>query len=257
VRIVLSRKGFDSSAGGGPSPLLPDGRLVSLPIPERRPTPHSPLYEELGFASMLRALGYPAAGPAHLDPDLVAGLRRRQAGWRGAFGQVGAAASHLLGRNVGVGDLFLFFGLFRRVELGANGYRFMRSDPPFHAIWGYLEIERRVQATDSPPDWARDHPHFADPGRGRPNLVFLSRTDGFGVFRYSDGLRLTRPGAKLVTDWLLPPCFEGVDLTYHARSPRNRRLRAASRGQEFVCDATSEVELWADALISESERWGA
>ena len=35
MRLILSRKGFDSSAkfGGGPSPILPDGRLVSFPIP--------------------------------------------------------------------------------------------------------------------------------------------------------------------------------------------------------------------------------
>lgn len=27
MRIILSRKGFDSAAGGCPSPILPDGRL--------------------------------------------------------------------------------------------------------------------------------------------------------------------------------------------------------------------------------------
>ena len=35
VRVVLSRKGFDSSSGGYPSPILPDGTLLSLPIPEK------------------------------------------------------------------------------------------------------------------------------------------------------------------------------------------------------------------------------
>ena len=35
MKLVLSRKGFDSSAGGIPSPILPDGRLISLPIPSR------------------------------------------------------------------------------------------------------------------------------------------------------------------------------------------------------------------------------
>ncbi|WP_454862743.1 Nmad3 family putative nucleotide modification protein [Pseudomonas hormoni] len=30
MQIILSRKGFDSAAGGCPSPILPDGRLFSL-----------------------------------------------------------------------------------------------------------------------------------------------------------------------------------------------------------------------------------
>ena len=34
MRIVLSRKGFGSAASGGPSPVLEDGTMHSLPIPE-------------------------------------------------------------------------------------------------------------------------------------------------------------------------------------------------------------------------------
>ena len=33
VKIILSRKGFDSSYGGGASPILPNGDLLSIPIP--------------------------------------------------------------------------------------------------------------------------------------------------------------------------------------------------------------------------------
>ena len=35
MKIILSRKGFDSSCGGVASPILPGGEIVSLPIPER------------------------------------------------------------------------------------------------------------------------------------------------------------------------------------------------------------------------------
>jgi len=35
MKIILSRKGFDSSAGGYPSPLIiEENQLVSFPIPE-------------------------------------------------------------------------------------------------------------------------------------------------------------------------------------------------------------------------------
>ena len=35
MKIILSRKGFDSSNGSIPSPILPDGTLLSLPIPAK------------------------------------------------------------------------------------------------------------------------------------------------------------------------------------------------------------------------------
>jgi hypothetical protein len=33
MKVILSRKGFDSGYGGYPSPVLPDGTILSLPIP--------------------------------------------------------------------------------------------------------------------------------------------------------------------------------------------------------------------------------
>ena len=33
MKIILSRKGFDSEYAGQPSPILPDGTLLSMPIP--------------------------------------------------------------------------------------------------------------------------------------------------------------------------------------------------------------------------------
>ena len=33
MKVILSRKGFDSAFGGYPSPILPSGEMVSLPIP--------------------------------------------------------------------------------------------------------------------------------------------------------------------------------------------------------------------------------
>ena len=35
MKIILSRKGFDSSNGGIPSPIMPDGTLISMPIPAK------------------------------------------------------------------------------------------------------------------------------------------------------------------------------------------------------------------------------
>ena len=47
---------------------------------------------------------------AHADPDLIAGARKRGAGWLPSLGQIGAASGHLRNQGVQVGDLFLFYG---------------------------------------------------------------------------------------------------------------------------------------------------
>ena len=48
MKVILSRKGFDSSNGGCPSPILSDGTLLSLPIPSAdRDT-----YDDLSYQSV-------------------------------------------------------------------------------------------------------------------------------------------------------------------------------------------------------------
>ncbi|MEQ1847949.1 MAG: hypothetical protein ABL983_20505, partial [Nitrospira sp.] len=96
MRIILSRKGFDSSAGGVPSPIFEDGSLLSLPIPDDR---SSIKYQDiafpgLSFSSLVEQLTkgvVKRTHGAHLDPDIrCSALGERHPSWRGVFGQVGA-----------------------------------------------------------------------------------------------------------------------------------------------------------------------
>jgi len=34
MKIIFSKKGFDTSFGKKPSPIFPDGSMISLPIPD-------------------------------------------------------------------------------------------------------------------------------------------------------------------------------------------------------------------------------
>ena len=45
MKLILSRKGFDSSFADMPSPILPDGTLLSIPIP----SDDKISYEELNY----------------------------------------------------------------------------------------------------------------------------------------------------------------------------------------------------------------
>lgn len=71
MKIVLSRKGFDSSAGGCPSPILPDGQLLSLPIPDTlSPTRYADLGLPSGLLDDLTRGRIELNHGAHLDPDI-------------------------------------------------------------------------------------------------------------------------------------------------------------------------------------------
>ena len=136
MKIVLSRKGFDSSAGGVPSPLIAGGP-VSLPIPTRMPTPTRFLDLSDGIAQLVSDLTRGRIAPdrpCHLDPDLNPVSLTRRSGWRGALGQVSAAQSHLANHCVGPGDIFLFWGLFRAASRTDGPWQF--TGEPEHRIFG-------------------------------------------------------------------------------------------------------------------------
>jgi len=282
MKLILSRKGFDSSAGGVPSPILPDGALCSLPIPERTPPPTPRRYDQirLGDDSLgplvagLTGGRIGSEGAAHLDPDLRADAAPRPPGWRPVFGQSHAAERHLQNLGVGPGDLFLFYGWFRAVEQAAGRWRYVTGAPDLHVIFGWLQVDRRVPAAGWPEyaPWAAGHPHCDRPGPRARDSLYLARAElrlpghaarlaGAGVFpRYVQALRLTAPGARRSL-WRLPlwfhPSAGAPGLSYHTGPARwqaaagHALLQTVGRGQEFVldCDGYPAAIPWAAALI--------
>jgi hypothetical protein len=285
-KIVLSRKGFDAAWGGKPSPILPDGRLVSLPIPD----PGSGVrYSDIAVPGvgtaydLLSSLGRTtlaaSSGPtlvlnrdteAHLDPDLVASSVDRAEGWRPIFGQEGAAAGHLRDQQVGKGDLFLFYGWYQQTVVASDGRRLRRAPgaPDLHVLFGWLEVgdiwrpNPSDAAYDPPPTWAGRHPHVRRADRNG-NILFGAADrltahesiPGAGVFdRYSDRLRLTQPGMSR-SHWCLPAAFRDSQLSYHTDRARwsdcetGVHLRTTSPAQEFVQPWSAEVANWVVALL--------
>ncbi len=219
MRIIFSRKGFDSGSGGGPSPIV-DGRPVSLPIPAGAASRTS--YGDLGMGDHAHRASrgrYHAEDLCHHDPMFLE---------EGAclFGQVGAAQSHLANRGVAVGDVFLFFGLFR--EEGGD---------PHHRIFGYLQVEQVIPLAQGAPGWLveKAHPH-ALAMHGTNDTIYAG--PGHLACRASDTLRLTVPEGP-PSLWTRPDWLRPGGLSYHDRSDRwmrGGRLRSVSRGQEFVAD---------------------
>lgn len=266
MRMIFSRKGFDSGAGRVPSPII-DDQLHSLPIP----TAHRSVttYAELGYGDIVRDLTrgrITAKSLCHHDPDLR----------HGALGQVGKAQAHLEKHGVGVGDLFLFWGLFRRAENTPNGYRFVRSSPREHWLFGWLQVGEVVSLGPNG-SWAkRRYPvlsHYPHCRRGwEPNNTLYLATNeacldgepsglpGAGTFPHAeDILRLTAQDGNTslwaVPDWLNPRCG-GVGLTYHRNLARWGRftLQTVARGQEFVTQTEigPDGSAWLRQLFAEA-----
>ena len=190
MRIILSRKGFDSSSGGCPSPILPNGQLRSLPIPECCSNiKYSQIYADDDYptGAIIESLtkckrcGVPSIAKsttAHLDPDIDKKTLARESGWRGLFGQSGNAQSEL--REVTEGDLFLFLGVFQKTT-GDNvkSLQFTKGEAKKHVIFGWLQVGQIIDLVKNPgtaPSWSRYHPHIASAQPGvKQNTLYIAR----------------------------------------------------------------------------------
>ena len=278
MKIILSRKGFDASVGKVASPIFESGALCSLPIPESDSNSTSPRYEEIRFgdqslgsivSDLTRGKIQPRI-PAHLDPDLNRESITRLTGWKPAFGQAGAAERHLQNRGVGEGDVFLFYGWFRRVERDVGRYRYVQSEPDLHMLFGWLQIEQRIPVVQRPqiPVWAREQSTDPDSLYIATDQLHLPGVTidrpGAGIFPcYHPALCLTELEPYLSRrTWRLPawmyPGTRKSALTYHANPKRwemnegYTRLKSVGRGQEFVldCDKYPEAVKWLADVLS-------
>ena len=248
MRIVLSRKGFDTSAGGGPSPIV-DGRPVSLPIPAGAAS--ATTYGDLGLGEHAARASRGKLGPddpCHHDPMFVLGGNGQG---ECLFGQCGAAQTHLERQGVGVGDVFVFFGLFAEQDGEQRG-------EPHHRIFGYLRVAEVVPLSGGAPAELveRGHPH-ALALHARNDCIW--RGEGRVAQRASEALRLTVPGGP-PSLWKRPDWLRRGGLSYHDRAERwlrarngQRKLRAVSRGQEFVADVGRRTAPrdWLESVIAE------
>lgn len=282
MKIILSRKGFDSSNGGIPSPIFPDGSVLSFPIPASiSPTRFSDIqFKEYNPAKVVGDLSNNKILPnkfIHLDPDLDKATMAREDNWRGAFGSGKSAQTHLENNNVGIGDIFLFFGWFKAVEERNKKWVFKVNSPNLHVIFGWLEVDevlkihQNTHSVLSNYSWLEKHPHITSINHpkntiylGKDKISFNHNKNGYGVFENIRDIQiLTDTNQKNRSLWKLPDCFYPNNgkppLTYHKDPNRwtlNHNsftlLQSAAIGQEFVLDLEyyQDVRVWLSELLS-------
>lgn len=281
MKLILSRKGFDSASGKFPNPILPDGRLIPLPIPDKNSNIqykdiHYKGFDITNLQSLTKGKVLSNWG-AHLDPDLNDFSISRKKGWRPVFGQSGSAQGHLRNNSIEEGDLFLFFGLFQKTKYVENELQWDKTCRPCHLIWGWLQIGEIVKidkCNRTEYSWANYHPHF-NRNKDINNTLYISKQNlnlpgqnnaeinGAGIFPYyNQNAQLSDCLGGSECEWKLPKWFYPIKnkrepLTYHKRIERWQLgndcvyLNSAARGQEFIlnCDEYPESIEWIKSLL--------
>lgn len=280
MKVILSRKGFDSSYGGIPSAIMPDkGKgLVSFPIPRRTETYLSNLHYGGKSYKELHAdlAGWNGDMSCHLDPDLDCSRHDLAKGkeFVAAFGQSGRALKVLQDAGVGEGDLFLFFGWFRHVMKDENGsYRYVRKGRSYegndlHLIWGYLQVGKILKTADEIRKTVPWHPHaqqdFIDVKKrdnkdnwvfvARKNLSFAPSQPGAKILPYELKRVLTAEGASRAT-WKRNEVIPDMVKNERRCIQSDAGVYYPGIWQELVLESEDDtVENWAKRMIMENNR---
>ena len=262
-RLILSRKGFDKSAGGSASPILRDGRIFSMPIPQSSPSPTK--YLDLNFDGIsgteLLTETTSSVLPTdycHFDPLLNEEI--------GIFGQASSSQTELKNRGVGPGDLFLFFGWFKD---------FYNKGEDLHHLFGWLQIDRIVDGSDDIKKYleevSMEHPHgYGDVSRYTNNTIYVGKKylevkkdknislKGHGLFRNSHQDLILTERNMTRARWKLPKHYfsNSKNLFLNRlkwQEEENCRIFCNGRGQEFILNANENPKIiaWATNLIND------
>ena len=261
MNIILSRKGFDTANGACPSPIMPDGTLLSLPIPSEDTLTYADIaYQGLTYDQLLRQLNPKEHyHGCHLDPDIYPRLRLAMPpDWQPAFGQIGSAQGQLRNHGVGADDLFLFFGWFRHVQQAIDGsFHYARGVQDLHVVFGYLQVERVLTQSEEVAKYPW-HPH-ADLSRrynknnalylARKTLTFDESKPGSGMLNFSERRVLTMQKYSKATWQEIPALMPENIATNRKNSASGQGIYYKGIWQEMILKENSESEEWAKSIL--------
>ncbi len=268
MKIILSRKGFDSKNGGFPSPIMPDGTMLSMPIPGNSEITYSDIkfngQKYCEILDQLRPKNTVSVSQCHVDPDIRKGIRIKPvSGWILAFGQVGSAQTHLENQHINKNDIFLFFGWFKQTEINNYGRLiYKRGAPDIQAIYGYLQIGDIVKNDlihNFP--W---HPHSDMTAYTELNNTLYVPSDtliinnketglpGYGTFKFSSKIVLTKEGLRR-SKWEILDWFYDSVISFHTKENiKDTYFQSAYIGQEFVVSENTKVTEWVESILCPS-----
>ncbi len=193
----------------------------------------------------------------------------------GEFGQVGAAQTHLKNNNVGIGDLFLFWGWFRETVTVNKKTVFSKDDPGHYRFFGWMQIGGII-TLGKDPSWylktepnSMTHPHTIG-SWGDNNTLYLASDKldafglkdyyGFGEFKASDKTNLSINPSVKKSKWICPkwlnPNHGGCGMTYHKNIKRwnDNSVDIVGRGQEFIAEPKNlnDCKVWLEDIFKDA-----
>lgn len=258
MKIIFSRKGFDSTAGGFPSIIFPNREMYSIPIPSKfdRDSYSEIVYKYDNYpiqkilnditnqkinSGKLRSCNYfDKKFNLHSDPKFFKDFF--------VLGQAGSALGHLNNSNIMKGDIFLFYGWFKEVDLVSEIWKYKNNSNDMHIIWAYLIIdeildlncEETKEMIKIKYPFLEKHPHYFY--QEKNNKIFLAKKGNFKKFNYHQKLVLTRNNYNR-SIWSLPYFFNHPEAfsylqkrNFNIIDESNIEIVHKGYGQEFVLD---------------------
>ena len=285
MKVVLSKKGLDSNCSSKPIVCKENKIMDFVPIPSTDDNlkyceieefkdlskfflnGENKLFYNIDICNLDKSI----EPSCHLDPQLkdYFGFGKN---FRATFGQVYKAQQTLGNHNVGVDDIFLFFGW----------YYDEKTKQEKNILFGYMQVEAVVTIDKdnkifvnnetckvkdiikkypfliNNPHWQfKKYQHYGN------NTIYISRElcswneniPGFGFFNYSKNLVLTDTREKLLqkTHWNIKP-LKGCTIINYDNKVFNKNgdfLAPGGFGQELIIDSQN-AEKWAQDLINKN-----
>ncbi len=111
------------------------------------------------------------------------------------------------------------------------------------------------------PTWMQYYPHYKVRHKTMQNdklylasnqLSFNPNLKGHGTFEFNPIMQLTKEGYSR-SKWDLPEFFKQTSISYHNdNSWKPDYFQSAAKGQEFVIEATDEIQEWTRNIIEDS-----
>ncbi|MBV5347258.1 hypothetical protein JZU46_03445, partial [bacterium] len=154
--------------------------------------------------------------------------------------------SQLRSHGISAGDIFLFYGWFRRVAPTGGRWNYVRNAQDVHLIWSWMIVGSALRL-DTQEDISTAlaafpgldaHPHLTN-GWDAPNGVYVSQEHALLPF-FQRGCLTDLKCYQGRSKWRLPACFNQPQAFSHLNSfsPSGGEVivRYRGYGQEFVLD---------------------
>ena len=264
MKVILSKKGLDSSFSKNPIPIL-DEKLIFVPIPnEQDILKYGDLKNLNRFIEVTGQNKSFLETHCHLDPQLENYFNCEN--FKGSLGQIEGFQTHLEKNSVEVGDLFLFYGWYLDVindNLHKNGK---------HVIWGYMQIgeiikpetlnESERKELEKKYPWLKYQPHWNSNKYKniKNNTIYIAKDTctfdknlkGYGILDYTISLDLTDKDNKNRSHWKIEG-LSNCKTSYKSLNGKQDfnelgQYEVPARCQEIVIN-DEKAERWAIDLI--------